>query len=76
MDTPTPDMIRSARLAAGHSQTGAGEAVGVSLRTWQNWESLPAGGNARAMPVAAWELYLLRTGQHPTHRLVARGETT
>lgn len=62
-----PADIKSARIAAGMTQTEAGACVGGSLRTWQDWES-----GKRAMPVAAWELFLLHTDQHPTHRLVEK----
>lgn len=63
----TPAEIRAARTAAGHTQTQAGEIVGGTLRTWQDWEA-----GRRIMPLAAWELYRLRTGQHPAWVLVAR----
>lgn len=61
MDTPTPMMIKEARTSAGQSQTEAGAAVGAALRTWQHWEM-----GTRAMPSGLWELYLLKTGQHPS----------
>lgn len=64
---PTPDELRAARRAAGHTQTAAGQLVGGTLRTWQDWE---AGRNA--MPASAWALYLLLTDQHPQCRLVPR----
>lgn len=63
----TPTAIRAARTAAGHTQTEAGQIVGGTLRTWQDWEA-----GKREMPEAAWHLYLLRTDQHPAWRLLAR----
>lgn len=63
----TPAEIKAARTAANLTQTQAGSAVGGTLRTWQDWES-----GRRAMPVAAWDLFLLHTGQHPTHVLTER----
>ena len=60
---PTPDEIRAARAAAGHTQTEAGAIVWVAMRTWQDWES-----GARSMPAAAWELYMVKTGRHPDYR--------
>lgn len=63
----TPTEIKAARTAAGMTQTTAGESVGATLRTWQDWES-----GARAIPVAAWSLFLLTTDQHPTHRMIER----
>lgn len=67
----TPDDIKSARIAAAMTQTAAGASVGGTLRTWQDWEA-----GKRPMPVAAWELFLLHTDQHPTHRLVERKLTS
>lgn len=66
MQTPTPDQVIAARKAAGHSQTAAGQTIGVSLRTWQYYES------DREMLAGLYELYLLRTGQHPDLVLVPR----
>lgn len=63
----TPASIRAAREAAGHTQTEAGELVGGTRRTWQDWEA-----GLRTMPPSVWELYRLRTDQHPAWRLVTR----
>jgi DNA-binding transcriptional regulator YiaG len=64
----TPADIKAARIASGMTQTDAGASVGGTLRTWQDWES-----GKRAMPSAAWDLFLLVTDQHPTHRMIERG---
>jgi len=56
---PAPSEIKSARLAAGLTQTEAATLVHAGLKTWQNWES--ESGEARAMPLAAWELFLIKT---------------
>lgn len=64
---PSPTDIRAAREAAGLSQTAAGALCHRSLRAWQFAEA-----GERNLDAAAWELFLLRTGQHPTHRLIAR----
>ncbi|MEN9489573.1 MAG: hypothetical protein RJA63_22 [Pseudomonadota bacterium] len=53
-----------ARRLAGHTQTQAGAAVHAALRTVQQWE-----GGERAVPKAALELYLLKTGQHPEEKI-------
>ena len=63
----SPADIRAAREAAGLSQTAAAKLIGRSLRAWQAVEA-----GDRALDPAAWELFLLRTGQHPTHKLIAR----
>ncbi len=68
LDKPTPESIRAARAAAGLTQAEAAAVVHrPSYRTWQDWER----GRAR-MPPDAWELFLLKTGQHPKARVVAR----
>ena len=68
MEKPTPEMIRAARVAAGLTQTEAAAVVHrPSYRTWQDWER----GRAQ-MPLDAWELFLLKTNQHPKAQLVAR----
>lgn len=58
---PSPEAIRAARLAAGHSQKQAAALVhrGSHL-AWLRWEA-----GQHPMPAAEWELYLLKTGQHP-----------
>jgi len=45
----------------------AAAVIGVTQGAWKKWEY-----TERAMPAGLWELYLLKTGQHPTHRLEDR----
>ena len=52
---PSPTEVRSAREAAGLSQTAAGALVYASLRAWQTWES----GDRRMHP-AIWELWEIK----------------
>lgn len=56
---PTPTDIKTARVAAGLTQTEAAALVHAGLKTWQNWES--EGGESRKIPLAAWELFLIKT---------------
>jgi putative transcriptional regulator len=65
--SPTVDEVRAARIAAGLTQTAAGELVGGSLTTWQGWEY-----GTRTVSPAVWAMFLLLTSQHPTHRLATR----
>jgi len=58
LPAPTPERIRAARAASGHSQSAAAAVVHVSWRTWQLWEY-----GTRGMPLAAWELYRIKNGQ-------------
>lgn len=59
---PTPEQIIAARTAAGDTQTQAAQRVHATLRTWQSWES--SGTSKRIMPLACWELYLIKTHQN------------
>ena len=56
MQHPTPQQLKTARLAAGLSQAKAAKLVHVSVNTWQNWEygQFPAN-------LACWELFLIKT---------------
>ncbi len=64
-----PADIRAARKAASLTQTEAGALCHRSLRAWQDAEH-----GLRNLDKAAWELFLLRTGQHPTERLARLGD--
>ena len=66
LPVPGPDEIRAARGTM--TQYQAAEAAGLSGPVrWAHYES-----GARRPSAAIWELFLLRTGQHPTHVLIAR----
>lgn len=52
---PSPTEIRVARTYVGESQANAAAAVHVDQRTWKRWEY-----GERKMPLAAWELYLIK----------------
>jgi DNA-binding transcriptional regulator YiaG len=53
---PAPEDIRAARLAAGLTQTAAGELLHTALRTWQQWEA-----GDRKMHPAVWELFRIKS---------------
>ena len=62
---PSPFRVKSERKAAGLTQTEAGELVHSGLKNWQNWES-PVGSRAHApIPLAVWELFLIKTVVKP-----------
>lgn len=73
---PIPDEVRQARRAAGLTQAQAAQLVAVSHeraeRTWQNYEAAVGKAAHRDIPLAAWELFLLMTGQHPTLKVQPR----
>ena len=58
MKQPTPADVKSARIAAGLTQTRAAAVIHKKLLAWQRYES----GN-RSMDVALYELFMLKTGQ-------------
>ncbi len=59
MNQPTPAEIKAAREYVGDTQAEAAARVwAASYRTWQQWEL-----GKREMPLSAWELYLIKTGQ-------------
>lgn len=55
---PDRDEIFGYRFNARLTQTEAAEKVHVALRTWQQWEA-----GDRRMPLAAWELFCIKTRQ-------------
>lgn len=61
LDPPSPEEVKAARIAAGHTQAQAAETVGFSRKaTWSDYEG------PKQMPSLHWTWYLLATGQHPT----------
>ncbi len=56
--SPSPAEIKAARESANLTQNAASALVHAALNTWQKWEY----GN-RAMMLAIWELFLIKTGQ-------------
>lgn len=70
---PAPAEIRAARLEAGLTQAEAAELVHAGSgsrreRTWQHWEADPSSPESRRMPLAAWELFLLKTAGRRRNR--------
>ncbi len=66
---PKPKEVKAARIAAGLSQTAAGELVHVNYKTWQQWEQEEGvetvGGHSlhRRMHPAFWELFRIKVKQ-------------
>ena len=73
---PTPDGVRQARKRANLKQVEAAQLVssaqGQPYRTWQSYEVATGKKGHRSIPLATWELFLLLTDQHPTHKMVSR----
>ena len=64
---PTPENILQARKAIEMTQEAAGQVLGKGNREWRRWES-----GDTAMTEQAFELFLLKTNQHPTLQLTER----
>jgi hypothetical protein len=61
LPAPTPQAVRTARLAAGHSQAQAAALVQLGGATrWSKYER-----GHRSPDPARWAMYLLATDQHP-----------
>lgn len=65
MKQPTAEQIRKAREKAGLTQAQAAELVHYSYK--QGWGKVEQG--ASPMPMDKWELFLIKTGQHPQLKL-------
>ncbi|MEG3640683.1 helix-turn-helix transcriptional regulator [Magnetococcus sp. PR-3] len=70
MDKPTPEQIKQARKQAKLSQDNAAALVHATRKAWLRWEKKAEENEAREMPLASWELFLLKTGQHPALALM------
>jgi hypothetical protein len=68
---PTPQDVLKARTTVGLTQELAGQVLGRHNREWRRWESGTIG-----MPESMFELFLLKTGQHPTLQLSPRPPTS
>jgi hypothetical protein len=70
---PSPGEIRAARERARLNQTQAAglvsPATAAGYKTWSGYEQPVGTRNHRAIPLAAWELFLLLTNQHPAMHL-------
>lgn len=73
---PSPDEVRIARELAGLTQTEAAGLVSAANRaaykTWSGYEQPLGNRNHRSIPLAAWELFLLLTNQHPDYEVIHR----
>lgn len=56
----TPDDIKLARIAAGLTQPQAAELVAVHPMNWSKYER-----GVQHMAPSMYELFLIKTGQHP-----------
>lgn len=59
--------LRAAQAAAGLSDARCAEIVGVTPLTWKRW--LGKTSRPTRIDYRGWELFLLKTGQHPGFEL-------
>lgn len=74
MDTlkqPTNEDIKALLKKHGLTREEAGALVYVSVHTVDSWTA-PSGAKQRQMPLASWELLLLKLDEHPSKALVNR----
>lgn len=70
MNSPGPEQVKAARVAARLSQRQCAERFGYELRGWQKKEE--SGPSGRALSSGEYELLLLLADEHPDSVLVAR----
>lgn len=70
LSKPSPQDVLAARKAAGLTQEQAAQLLGSHNRQWRLYE---AGDRALSAPL--WELFLLKTGQHPLWALAPHQAT-
>lgn len=59
--------LKAVRTSLNLTTKQCAELLGVSEITFQRWEGQTS--FKKSMPFAYWELFLLKTGIHPTHEL-------
>jgi len=70
IEQPTPEQIRELIKSHGLTRRKAAELIYVSTSTWHKWSAPEGGSDYREMPLAAWELMLLKLGEHPTKKMI------
>jgi hypothetical protein len=69
---PSPQEIQDTLLRLGLTPDEAGRLITHRPKPGQIWRRYEPGRHPMAMPLASWELFLLVTGQHPTHQMSLR----
>ncbi|SEO00991.1 hypothetical protein SAMN05216404_1105 [Nitrosospira multiformis] len=70
LTTPSPDEIRAVLKKHNLTREQAASLLHVSLRTMHNWLAPVGTVNYRAMPLAAWELLLIKLGEKEVDRWI------
>ena len=71
----TPTKLRRLLKQQGLTQKAAADLIGVSEAAVRKWATSAKSPHHREMPTPAWEMLLLKTGEHPEY-LLARKITT
>ena len=81
MPAPTAGELKAARIAAGLSQVQAAELMGYPVQQGsrgglqsRTWQALESETDERTMQGPVFAMFLLLTGQHPTHALAPKTE--
>ena len=76
MPAPSASELKAARIAAGLSQVQAAELMGYPVQQGsrgglqsRTWQALESETDERTMQGPVFAMFLLLTGQHPTHAL-------
>ena len=70
LPVPSPDEIRDMLKKHKLTREQASNLLHVSLRTMHNWLAPIGTVNYRAMPLAAWELLLIKLGEKEVDRWI------
>lgn len=76
MPSPSGDVLKAARIAAGLSQVEAAQLMGYPVQTGsrgglqsRTWQALESNTDARNMPGPIFAMFQLLTGQHAQWQL-------
>lgn len=70
IEQPSPEELRELIKDAGLSRAEASELLHASRRTWDKWTARIDSQDHRSIPLAAWELLLIKAGKHPHYKKV------
>jgi len=65
---PTPEKLRELFDVADLSRAEVARMLHVSRKGLEKWTAPEGSASHRGIPLAAYELFLLKTGQHPKYK--------
>lgn len=72
LTTPSPEELRELLKRHKVSRQDAATMLYVSINAIHKWTAKEGSQDYREMPLAAYELLLLKIGEHPTHKMVVK----